>query len=357
MLFTATAGAQAPGETAAYNNVRQARDLVRSTGSATLRRGFTRQAEEFVKRYPESTHNPTVYLWLGDLLRDSEPRRAFAFYRLSGLRPARQRADNLAFRFEPPPRLQVERWVGKAVDPTRPADRVTFVAFFQQNHPQTRPLLGRVEHLAALFGQDGDAGKGERNRLRVVGVAALVDDHMKQKPGSIEAWLKRRQLPFPVAIDRQRPNGGSVSLSLYRGKIVPWGVFLDRYGRIVWVGSLSLEKNALQRCETKLRALLSDPSYQELRDSARTGNEAAVRKLGAIKTRESVTSLFAIRAAKPPERIRPLIDKTLRAILPEGFGPEDEERWSKVRNNYRYSFEDDKLVRRHSVERTPTTDR
>ena len=135
-----------------------------------------------------------------------------------------------------------------------------------------------------------------------------------------------------------------MSLVRYRGRSVPWGVFLDRYGRIVWMGPLPVEKNVFQRCEVKLRALLAAPSFQTMITRVLGGNEDALRTLGSIKTPESVSALFRIRAGNPPAKLKPQIDKTLRSLLPTGFTPADAKRWDDSKANYHYSFDDDRLI-------------
>ncbi|MHC4407581.1 MAG: hypothetical protein ACYS0F_01110 [Planctomycetota bacterium] len=250
--------------------------------------------------------------------------------------------------FEPPPRLQTERWIGKPTEPTKPNGEVTFVFFFSIAHPQTRRLRARVEEIMVESRSRG---------LRCVGVAAGIDHHKEQQPDDIEAWVKKRNLPFAVAVDRQRKDTASVSLRLYHGNRLPWGALLDRYGRVVWLGALELEGNALQQREAKIEALLRDPSYAKLEQRGAGGDEAAIRRLASIRTPRSVTALYKIREAKPPGRLAKLVDDSLRAALPRGFAPTDAKRWAKVSNDYRYSFEDDRLIRKPPSERTPVVDR
>ena len=346
MLLAVTASAQTDAERAAYTKVSTARDNARRLSSARAVEAFAIQARRFLSAHPQSARRDTVLLWLGDLLKDSEPREALKYYRQSERPEARAREVRLTFRFEPPPRLQTAGWVGGEADPTLPDGRVTLLFFVSVTHPQTRVLLGRIQELNARLGPRG---------LRIIGVAAVVDDHKRQTPAFIRRWLTARTIPYPFAIDRQRNNSVSVSLRAYRGNRVPWGVFLDRYGRIVRIDSLDIDRNSLQRCEAKLQALLADPSYAQLAASARTGNTAAVKRLAGIRTAESASALFAARAGDPPKRVRTLIDESLKKVLPRGFGPNDAERWAQVRNQYRYSFEQDRLIRIPMIDRPPTT--
>jgi len=331
MLLATTAAAQAPAEAAAYKKVGEMRSLAMRLGTPLAIRAF----------------HPTVYLWLGDLLKDTEPRKALEFYRRSTVPDAGRRAADLAFRYDPPPPLQIDRWVGTAADPTRPDGRVTLLFFYSAIYPSANPLTRRVEALLTRLGPRG---------LRTIGVASVLDDHRQQTPDRLVTLVRKRRLPFPVGIDRQRDKDRSVSLALYRGKSVPWGVFLDRYGRIVWLGPLPVEINVFQRCEAKLQALLSDPSYDTLFERIQSGNDAAVRKLGSIKTVQSVSVLFRLRAAAPPKRLRPMIDAALRAVLPRGMGPGDRRLWEDTKENYRYSFEADRLIKHYPRDRIPMAD-
>ena len=92
----------------------------------------------------------------------------------------------------------------------------------------------------------GDGSSRETGDEHFVGVAAVLDDHRRQKPDYLVKVVREKQLPFPVGIDRQRDQERSVSLALYRGNAVPWGVFLDRYGRMVWIGPLPVERNVFK---------------------------------------------------------------------------------------------------------------
>ena len=347
ILMGLNAEAQAPAEAAAYTKVSEARTLVMRIGNRSAIRAFRRKAEEFVDAYPRSSRCPTVYLWLGDLLKDADPRAALRFYRRSTVPDASKRASDLAFRFDPPPALQIDRWIGTAMDPAQPDGRVTLLFFFSTSHPSANPLTRRIEVLRNRLGPQG---------LRVIGVAAVLDDHQAQRPERVAEMVRERKLPFPVGVDRQREKDRSVSLALYRGVSVPWGAFLDRYGRIVWIGPLPVEKNVFQRCEAKLQALLTDLPYDKLYERARTGDEAALRKLASIKTATCATTLFRLRAAAPPGRLKPMIDEALKAILPRGFGPQSADLWKESKERYRYSFEEDRLVRRYPSERVPVAD-
>ncbi|MEM8883427.1 MAG: hypothetical protein AAGD14_05130 [Planctomycetota bacterium] len=347
-LLAGTVVAQYPTEQEAYSNVVAARTLARRLDNATTLRRFVAEAERFLEKHPRSPRRDNVYLWLGDLLRDDEPRRALRYYRLSQRPEARLRARDLSFLFEPAPELQVVEWIGPEARPDRPDGRVTMVVFVSPTHPVTGRLLRQLRTLSARLGPGG---------LRIITVAAVVDDHANQTPARIRAWARNQDIPFPLAIDQQIRNRASVSLQRYRGNRVPLGVFLDRYGRIVWIGSLSLERNALQQCEAKLRALLADPDYTVLEERATSGNEAALRRLLSLKTPTSLSSLYRVHGAKPEERIAEATADGIRKLAPRGFGLDDAKRWEEARDEYRYSFEDDRLIRKPPAERQPVLDR
>ena len=346
ILFAVTASAQTSAERAAYTKVGKARGHARRIDTQPAIDAFTTQATRYLQAYPNGANRDTVLLWLGDLLKQSDPRRALSYYRDSELPEARVREVKLAFRFGPPPRLQTESWVGAPTDPTKPDGRVTFICFVSVRHPQTRILLGQVR---ALHERLGPAG------LRIIGVASVVDEHKEQTPAYVREWVRKRRFPFPFAIDRQRNRSNSVSLDLYQGNLVPWGVFLDRYGRMVWIGPLEVERNSIRRCEAKLQALLQDPNYAQLVESALGGNESAIKKLSSIKTTESVGALYRVRAGGAPKRVRPLLDESLHEVLPRGFGLEDAKRWEEQKQHYRFSVEQDRMVRKLTNGERPTS--
>jgi len=337
LLLAGTAGAQAPrAEGEAYSKVREARELARRLGTPATVRSFEEVAQAFLDAHPQSRQAGLVRLWLGDLLKDEAPRKALAFYRASDWPDADRRARDLAFLFEPPPPLELESWIGEAA-PVPAPDEVTFLFFFSISHPQSRGVDREVRRIAKRLGPRG---------LRPVGIASVVDDHRNQTPERIAAWVEREGVPYPVAVDRQRRNTASASLRLYRGNRLPWGVFVDRYGRLAWIGPVSTEGNALEQCEAKLRALLADPTYDQLRARAGTGDTHAIAKLASIKTVRSATALFAARAALKDDEATKHVDDALRAMLPEGVGPADADVWKRDHDRYRYSFEADRLVLR-----------
>lgn len=337
LLLAGNVAAQAPTEAEAYTKVQAARELARRLGTKNSIAAFLARAEQFLKDHPVSARNDVVRLWLGDLLKDREPRRALAFYRSSRRPEAVRRAQDLAFRFDPAPRLVVDGWVGIPTDPTSVSGDVSLLFFFSTTHPQTKRVLARIGKLRERY-----AGKG----LRLIGVAAVVDDHRNQTPAKLRAWLNQREYRFPVAIDRQQPDRASTSLALYRGRRVPWAAYLDRYGRLAWVGPLELEGNALRQCEARIDTLLRAPSYRTLEARARTGSADDIASVARLCTPQSVTILFRLRAATKDDDAKTRLDAALRKVLPVGWTPNDSKRWSKENARYCYSFEQDRMVPR-----------
>jgi hypothetical protein len=340
MISLAGARAQAPAESAAYLKVRAARDLARRTGSERALEQFEWEARRFVTAYPDTERTATVRLWLGDLLKEAQPWEAHRQYLASGLAEARRRAADLAFRHEAPPPLRVDRWVGGSARVGQASGKVTLVVFFSLSHPQTRRLLPRLLELHRRFQARG---------LRVVAVAAVVDDHANQRPDQLEAGLRQFDLPFPAAVDEQRFGARSDSLRLYRGEVVPWTAVLDRYGRIASLGPFGLSRNALARVERTLQGLLDQPTFESYERRVRDGDLTALSQLKRIRTKETATRLVRLLRGElaPPVRRKAL--EILGELLPRGYLEDDLEaaleRWPWEQQRFRYSFAKDRLER------------
>jgi hypothetical protein len=278
-----------------------------------------------------------VQLWWGDAISAKEPREAYRAYLAAGTPEARERAGDIAFRFEAPPAMRVDRWVGTPVDPREVTGEVTVLAFFSMTHPQTNQLLPILDDLHAALGPQG---------LRMVGVAAVVDNHRKQLPDLLEERLKKCARPFPVAIDFPIPGAPSETLRHYRGRFLPWMVAFDRYGRVAWMDGIHPQKNSFANAETRIRELLAAPPLAELAEGVRKGDAAALDALTAIRTKEAAAALLAGLEASP------LADRgleALRGLLPEGFPatlPEVRTRFERDRDRLRYDFATDRLVTR-----------
>lgn len=319
-----------PEEERDFRRVAEARDAARAAqGDAFLLR-----AREYLDRHPSGSSASVVRLWLGDYLRDTDPRAAADAYRASREASAPERLAAIRFRHEAPPPLEAERWVGA---PPESAEGVRLLAFFSLTHPQTGRVLARLTELHQSWAARG---------LQVVGVAAVVDDHENQRPEALAERLAKQALPFPVAIDRQARTGPSRSLALYRGNRLPWAVVIDRYGRIAWIDAFAAQGNASAQIDCRVRALVEQPGYAALARRLREGDEEALRTLRALRTLEAADALFE--GCEGPRREDAA--EALRALLPEGFLGDDvaqaAARWRAERDRWRYSFDADRLVRR-----------
>ena len=294
-------------EEEAYTKLLAARDLSRIGNGQTARR-FESLARVFLKEHPGSARCRQVRLWLADL----------------------------TFRHEAPPPLEVDRWVGTSLDPARVTGSVKVLVFFSDTHPQTRKILPRILALRT------------RRGFELGGVAAVVDDHQNQRPAVLANRLAKRKLPFPIAIDRQRAQGPSVSLQRYRCDSVPWIVVIDRYARIAWAGGIS--SRSLGHIERKLDALFAQPTYDQLHDRVLAGDLSALKALAGIRT--VTTASYLANVVSRPKRVR-LHDATLavlKQLMPAGYLDGDLadalERWRRKKRGVRFSFPANRLVRR-----------
>ncbi len=342
LLLAFAAPARAGEEDEAYRKVSAARDQARRFPGADALQAFEKEATRFLERFPSGRWAGVVWLWRGDALKERDARAALAAYGSSRDAAAAQRVRAVLIQFEPPPSLEVESWWGEAVDPTRPTGEVTLLVFFSISHPQSSKVLG---HLTAL--REKYAARG----LRIVGVAAVVDDHANQKPAAVRTWLEERKPPFPVAIDRQRPGAASVSLDLYQGNQVPWAAFLDRYGRVASLQAFTLQGNPAAQAERELSTLLEQPTHDELVQRVREGGagaEASLEILASIRTRSTADALFALAQAPMPAATCKRAREQLEGILPVGYLGSDlsaaARRWQAEGGRCRYAFLPDRFV-------------
>ncbi|MGQ0612184.1 MAG: TlpA disulfide reductase family protein [Planctomycetaceae bacterium] len=342
LLLAVAASAWAGEEDEAYRKVSAARDQARRFPGAEALQTFEKEATRFLDRYPHGRWAGVVWLWRGDALKERDARAALAAYGASGDAAAAQRVRAVLIRFETPPALEVESWLGTPVDPTHPSGEVTLLVFFSISHPQSSKVLGRLAALREKY-----AGRG----LRIVGVAAVVDDHANQKPAAVRAWVEERKPPFPVAIDRQRPGAASVSLDLYQGNQLPWAAFLDRYGRVASLQAFTLQGNPAAQAERELQTLLEQPRHAELVQEVREGGagaESSLEILASIRTRATADALFQLVQSPLPEATCRRAREQLEGILPLGFLgadlPAAARRWRAERERCRYAFLPDRFV-------------
>jgi len=327
-------------EDAAYTMVREARDFARRLGDpATLKR-FERLARSYIASHPPSRRCDDIHLWLGDLLKQDRPRAAHMAYLRCRHLEGRQRAREIEFRFEEPPKIAVERWVGRPPHAGGGCpSMVEALIFFSVKHPQTRRIMPRLLDLHRRYHAKG---------LKVIGIAAVVDDHADQKPDILEQRIRKLKLPFPVGIDLQRWGLRSVTLERYHGRYVPWAVFLDRYGRIAWLGRISPQPNSMVRISRQLEKLLAQPTLEQLEAQVRKGQADALRQLAKIRTKATATCLSRVVREPLPGRLRTDAFRVLTSLVPPRYLVSEVAlgRWEKEQERYRYSFILDRLVER-----------
>lgn len=341
VLILVQSAAVAQQEGAAYTKVRQARDMAKRFRDDGSLKHFEDLAYQFVARFPRGERASDVYLWIGDLLKDVRPREAHEAYLKSRHSVARERAADIAFRFEAPPELAVERWVGKAHKKGGCPDSVHLLFFVSMTHPQTRKVMPYVLQMYRDFHPRG---------LMMTGVAAVVDDHRSQTPDALAARIQSMRLPFPMAIDKQRPGKKSISLVRYRGRAVPWTVVIDRYGRIAWFNQLNPAPNSIANLRRRVDELLHQPTFLQLEELVKEGNAGALRILSRIRTKDTTVCLTRMLKSDLPDATRSATLAVLRDLLPQGYLRDDPDHalrtWASARQRYRYSFADDRLVRK-----------
>jgi len=342
LAVAAAAAAQPAGEDEAYRDVATARDRARASPTADACATFDREAERFLARFPRGRWADVVWLWRGDLARQRDARAALRAYANSKEPAAAERARALAFRQEEPPPLDAQEWSGDAVDVAAPSGDVTLLVFFSVTHPQTQKLLPHLMRLHEAY-----RGKG----LRLVGVMSVVDDHERQRPPALLAWAAERKLPFPCAVDRQRPGARSRSLEAYQGNQLPWAALLDRYGRIASLQAYSAQGNPAAQTEQDIRVLLDQPPHRELVRRIREGGagaEPALSFLASIRNRATADALFDLCCGGASEALRARARAALLELLPDGFLGDDaagtHALWRSDRDRFRYDFAADRIV-------------
>jgi len=332
----AAAGPATEGE--AYTNVARLRAAAAGAWTPEARDAFEKAARAYLARHGDAPRASQVRLWLGDCLAPGRPREAHRLYHAAGSVAGRQRAERLVLLHEGPPSLEVRTWLGEPPE-LAPGGSVTLLAFVSLTHPQTSRLL---PHLVRLHKEFGD-------RLEVALVAAVVDDHERQRPRELVRRLRALRLPFPAAVDRQRGGGRpSVSLSRYRGRSLPWIAVIDRYGQVAWAGPARLTRGALTRFERRLAEWTKQPTYGQLVDKAKAGDGDALVALARVRAKPTVGALLELLHAGAPEEIR---DGARRALL--GLGPahlaydaQAPARWKREKNAYAYDLSKDRVVRK-----------
>ena len=76
------------------------------------------------------------------------------------------------------------------------------------------------------------AGAFNDDEVAVIGLHTVFEDHDKQTPEALEAFIDELELPFPIAVDK--PNGGSLpkTMEAYEIQGTPSVLVFDRQGRL-----------------------------------------------------------------------------------------------------------------------------
>lgn len=127
---------------------------------------------------------------------------------------------------ENPPELTATRWFN-AEGPIKLADlkgKVVVVAAFQTH------CAGCIKHglpqAARLFGNFSD------DEVAVIGLNTVFEEHDKQTPDALEAFIDEHELPFPIAVDRPNGNGIPATMAAYEIQGTPTVLMFDRQGRL-----------------------------------------------------------------------------------------------------------------------------
>jgi len=341
LLATAQTSLPAGGEEEAYRNLRLLQEHASETRSEAATATLVVDAQRFLETFPGSGNASRVRFWLGAALERRDPAAAYAAYRRSREPDARDAASKLELRYESPPRLSIDRWVGRPVDPRDESGKVTAVVFLGLTHPQTARAVPYL-----LRYRERWASKG----LRVCVVAAVIDDFAHQRPKNLETRARKLRLPFPVGIDRQRPGPErpSVTFSAYRATSLPWIAVYDRYGRVAWLNAAGPTPTSLARFERVVKNLLRQPTYERLAAEVRAGDAAALDALASVRAKRTVTVLLGLlhsRNLKPA--IRTAVRRALLGLAPAYLArdPTAPARWQKEKSAFRYSLGLDRVVR------------
>ncbi len=341
LLLGAVASAARADEGATYKSVVQLRDL--ALEQAAPRTGpaadaFVAAARKYVQADgPDNAHRDRVRVWLGWFLETRDVRAAYQLYRQANSAAARQHEARLRARHEPPPPLTMDRWIGIPIHPQATKDDVVALIFLSVSHPQTRSVWPRLLRLHQRLPAKG---------CRLAVVATVIDDRDNQRPERIEAAIKRLRPPFAVGIDKQSRRGPSTTLRAYRGASLPWAAVIDRYGRLAWSGGVPASANALQQFEQRITTIVEQPSFATLVKRVRSGDTKALATLCGIRTKATMDHLLALHA-KPGSISHALVANAIRGLGPAHLAlmAEAPAWWKRERQSFRYSLEQNRLVR------------
>jgi peroxiredoxin len=127
---------------------------------------------------------------------------------------------------ESPPEFATSRWFN-ADAPMKLKDlngKVVVVAAFQIQCP------GCIKHglpqAARLFGNFSD------DEVAVIGLHTVFEDHDKQTPDALEAFIDENELPFPIAVDKANGHELPETMAAYEIRGTPTVLIFDRQGRL-----------------------------------------------------------------------------------------------------------------------------
>jgi len=174
---------------------------------------------------------------------------------------------------EAPPELETSRWFN-AEKPLSLKDlkgKVVVLAAFQMQCPGcVKHGLPQAARIAGSFNDD---------EVAVIGLHTVFEDHDKQTPAALEAFIDELGLPFPIAVDKGNGGGLPKTMEAYEIQGTPSVLVFDRQGRLrrhylgqvddVRLGAelmaLAIEARDAPReqsiaIERRLAATLTDPS-------------------------------------------------------------------------------------------------
>jgi peroxiredoxin len=128
---------------------------------------------------------------------------------------------------EAPPELETSRWFNSEKPLTLKAlkGKVVVVAAFQMQCP------GCVKHGLPQAARLAEAFNGDE--VAVIGLHTVFEDHDKQKPEALEAFIDELELPFPIAVDKANGGGGlPKTMEAYEIQGTPSVLVFDRQGRL-----------------------------------------------------------------------------------------------------------------------------
>ncbi|MBI2944912.1 MAG: TlpA family protein disulfide reductase [Candidatus Wallbacteria bacterium] len=120
----------------------------------------------------------------------------------------------------PAPVLQVQQWVaGSPLTLEQLKGKVVLLDMFQIICPGCHAAHPHIVKMQQRYGREG---------LQVIGLAVAFEHQASQTPDRIQAYVKRNQFNFPVAIDRKL----TATFESYGARGTPYVALLDRQGRL-----------------------------------------------------------------------------------------------------------------------------